>query len=107
MSFPYDIREHMGKRQKEWARRARVAVIEQLGGVCKRCGGTEPLELDCILPMGHKHHKYEPSHRMSFYRQQLQAGNLQLLCEHCHAVKTASDTLRDLLSTDPISVKVP
>jgi len=97
----------MGKRQKEWARRARVAVIEQLGGVCKRCGGTEPLELDCILPMGHKHHKYEPSHRMSFYRQQLQAGNLQLLCEHCHAVKTASDTLRDLLSTDPISVKVP
>ena len=97
----------MGKRQKDWARRARVALLEELGGVCKRCGATEPLEMDCIIPQGDKHHKYETSQRISFYRFQHRTGNLQLLCEHCHAVKTASDTLRDLLSTDPISVKVP
>lgn len=40
----------MAKRQREWAKRARLALIESLGGKCVDCGTTKDLELDHIEP---------------------------------------------------------
>lgn len=89
----------MGLRQREWAARVRSALLADLGGRCEYCGSTQDLEFDCILPDGHKSHhaRMDPSWRMSFYRQQHEAGNLQILCTHCNSRK--GDTLPEELET--------
>lgn len=85
----------MGLRQKEWARKARRALIAQLGGVCVACGTAEDLELDCIIPRGDEHHRLDTSARISFYRREAFAhSNVQLLCSRCHAFKSAIDAKR-------------
>ena len=81
----------MGQRQKDWARRARLRLIEQLGGVCVECGTDKKLEFDCIKPMGDSHHRMESSARMSFYHAQHRASNLQLLCERHNNLKSAKE----------------
>lgn len=81
----------MGKKQKDWARRARSLLMWLLGDACATCGSTKNLEFDCIKPQGDAHHKYDTSHRMSFYRQQYDKGNLQIQCAKCHNKKTAKD----------------
>lgn len=96
----------MGKRQKIWARRARSRLVEILGGRCKCCGTDEGLELDCIVPMGHFHHRMDSSARISFYRQQHREGNLQVLCSDCHTAKTAADLLLMFHVSQNISIKV-
>lgn len=82
----------MGLRQKAWAREASTRLRVQLGNACAKCGRSDlPLEFDCIRPMGHKHHRFDHSWRLSFYRSQHAAGNLQLLCFDCHQLKTADE----------------
>lgn len=81
----------MGLRQRIWARDARARLVRLLGGKCARCGVTHPLQFDCIMPCGDAHHKVGFAQRISFYRRQQAAGNLQLLCTDCHIVKTAED----------------
>lgn len=82
----------MAKRQVEWARRTMTRIRVILGGRCSKCGDVQKLELDCILPQGHKHHAAGYTARACFYRRQMRAGNLQLLCAKCHTIKTANDT---------------
>lgn len=83
----------MARRQKEWAQRAAAALRALLGDKCAECGSPAgPFEFDCIRPMGHRHHRIEISARLSFYRAQYRAGNLQLLCQKCHNIKTSFDT---------------
>lgn len=82
----------MSARQKAWARMARLRLIQQLGGKCKKCGWTSGLEIDCIRPAGDRHHKMDTSARMSFYHAQHRAKNVQVLCATCHIEKTAHDT---------------
>jgi len=77
----------MGLKQREWARSQTLVLRELLGGACAHCGVEEKLEFDCIEPCGHWHHKIEWSWRISFYRQQLRVGNLQLLCQTCNSRK--------------------
>lgn len=77
----------MGARQRRWAHKATKALRKQLGGQCAICGKTHNLEFDCIAPQGHFHHKIEWSWRISFYRNQAHAGNLQLLCAKHNAMK--------------------
>lgn len=77
----------MGKRQKQWAAKVRDQLFDVLGWACAKCGATKKLEFDCIQPRGHTHHKYDWSHRMSFYRREHAAGNLQVLCATCNALK--------------------
>lgn len=77
----------MAKRQKEWARRKRAELLERLGGKCKICGTDKELEFDCIIPQGEAHHRFDTSHRISFYLRQLYVGNLQILCHDCNAKK--------------------
>ena len=84
----------MGLRQREWAARARRELRRKLGMACKQCGSRyyAKLEFDVINPCDNgKHHKIEWSWRISFYRQQADAGNLQLLCPDCHNRKTYKD----------------
>lgn len=78
----------MARRQREWAQRATLALEMKLGGKCSVCGKTTNLQFDCIQPAGHWHHRIEWSWRISFYRQQHERNNLQLLCIECHSHKT-------------------
>jgi len=71
----------MAARQKDWARRAKAALMELLGGKCVKCGTTEDLTFDCIIPRGDEHHKYDTSARICFYRRQhYEHQNVQILC---------------------------
>jgi 5-methylcytosine-specific restriction endonuclease McrA len=81
----------MAKRQKRWARQERQRLRVRLGTRCAVCGTTASVEFDCILPQGHEHHRMDAATRTLFYRRQVSAGNLQLLCEKCHAKKTANE----------------
>jgi hypothetical protein len=86
----------MAARQRIWAAHARKLLRRALGMKCAACGSKDyrKLEFDCIKPCGDRHHKMEWSWRISFYREQFRAGNLQLLCGGvggCHGKKTAKD----------------
>jgi len=81
----------MAKRQVEWARKARHQLVLALGANCAYCGNTNELELDCIVPQGHRHHAIGFTARVSFYRGQLKVSNLQLLCEKCHNEKSSKE----------------
>lgn len=71
----------MGKRQKDWARRAYVKLIEELGGKCVKCGTTENLTIDHIDGCEFDHNGVEWSHRISIYRREAKEGKLQILCD--------------------------
>ena len=58
----------MSKRNKEWARKSRAALIAELGGKCTWCDSPENLTFDCIQPCGDAHHRFDTSQRMCFYR---------------------------------------
>lgn len=81
----------MGKRQKEWAKTARLNLLLKLGMVCNKCGKEDDLEFDCIDPQGNLHHTFDTSQRMSFYRQQDRQGNIQVLCHDCNVAKSFAD----------------
>lgn len=78
-------------RQNQWGRNELSRIRAILGNRCAKCGNTSDLELDCIEPRGHKHHAMGRCARACFYRREMRAGNVQLLCNACHAIKTASE----------------
>lgn len=81
----------MGLRQRQWAKKQRLALRRFLGMCCKSCGNRyySKLEFDVIKSVGNQHHrKMEWSWRMSFYRKMYKQNNLQLLCPKCHNIKT-------------------
>lgn len=78
----------MAKRQRIWASKKRDELRALLGGKCAYCGAKKDLEFDVIFPIDSTHHReMDTSWRMSFYRQQLANGNLQLLCSPCNSRK--------------------
>jgi len=81
----------MGAAQKDWARRARIKLMTELGDKCVTCGAIAELEFDCIKACGDRHHRIDSSARICFYRAQHRAGNLQILCKKCNTVKSASE----------------
>ncbi|MGC2355273.1 MAG: hypothetical protein WA491_04370 [Candidatus Acidiferrum sp.] len=74
-------------RQAAWARRQKLKMLQILGGKCRYCGLSSNLTFDCIRPMGHAHHKAGSVGRILFYREQMRAGNLQVLCAGCNSRK--------------------
>jgi len=65
-------------------------MVLVLGGRCVLCGCQENLTFDCIVPQGHAHHRSGTVARVLFYRLQMRAGNLQLLCLGCNSRKGAN-----------------
>lgn len=92
----------MGQRQRKWAAKKRDEIFELLGYECKKCGATKELEFDVIVPFDDRHHEMEWSWRMSFYRKQLRAKNLQILCRICNGKKQRQlELTSDLQPDDP------
>ena len=82
----------MGVRQREWAKRARVKLIEQLGGRCAQCGSLKDLELDHLYPSQTIinrpwNKRQDSSHRISILRREAKEGLLQVLCSECNKRK--------------------
>lgn len=76
----------MGREQREWAKAARLRLIDRLGGVCAHrkkspCGGE--LQIDHIEPkLDHNgYRRMDPSWRMAVYHEQEKRGELQVLCK--------------------------
>lgn len=92
----------MGQRQREWARKKRDWLFEQLGRKCKKCGSTTELEFDVIIPVGNDdhHRKKDWSARMSFYTKHFHHDNLQVLCTTCNSTKGNQLELHDFKSLD-------
>ncbi len=78
----------MAARQRAWARRWRDRLLVLLGNRCRQCRTRKDLEFDVIRPCDcGEHHRKEWSWRISFYRAQYAAGNLQLLCSKHNSAK--------------------
>lgn len=77
----------MGKRQREWARRAYDQLIQDLGGKCAKCGTTEKLTIDHIDGCEFNHSDVEWSARVSIYRREAKENKLQVLCEKHNSQK--------------------
>jgi len=77
----------MARRHKLWAKTARARMKLILGNCCASCGSTTSLEFDCLIPCGDRHHRMTAPARVSFYRAQMRAGNVQLLCNECNSLK--------------------
>lgn len=74
----------MARRQRQWAIRARLALVADLGGVCVDCGSTDSLQIDHIGPRTWSLRKYDPSGRVSRYRKEYALGLLTVRCLTCN-----------------------
>lgn len=81
----------MSKRAKIWAVKARANLMDKHGNECAWCGETCGLQFDCIIPQGDAHHRFSTDKRMTFYRRQDAAGNLQVLCGDCNTTKSVGE----------------
>lgn len=86
----------MSARQHRWARKKRNELLDILGRRCAHCGTCESLELDCIVPRGHRHHGAGFISRTCFYIREFLDGNIQVLCSRCNSRKGARDEAIDL-----------
>lgn len=77
----------MGRRQREWAVRARAQLVQDLGGVCVHCGDQSRLELDHKKGTEVVLRTLESSARVSMYRREAAQGKLQVLCRRCNKIK--------------------
>ena len=77
----------MGKRQRDWARKAYDRLILELGGKCIKCGTLSALTIDHIDGCDYYHEKLEWSYRVSVYRREAKEEKLQVLCEKCNVKK--------------------
>ena len=75
-------------------RARRDALRARAGGHCARCANSVDLQFDCIKPRGAWHHLIGSLQRISFYEQEFEAGNLQLLCARHHTEKSIDDVRR-------------
>ena len=77
----------MARRHKLWAAATRARMVCILGSRCAACASTEELTFDCWAPAGDRHHRLSAPERITFYRKQMRAGNVQILCQTCNSLK--------------------
>lgn len=82
---------------KQYYRKRRDALIEQMGGKCVVCGAAEGLELDHIDPSSKS---FGVSEAWGARKQSEEAAKCQLLCKPCHQVKTALDRSHKIKKPD-------
>jgi hypothetical protein len=66
---------------KNWRRKERLALIDQFGGMCCKCGEADPvvLDFDHVNNDGCKDHKRNVIHRV-----RANPSRFQLLCKNCN-----------------------
>jgi hypothetical protein len=79
----------MAKRQREWARRARVALLIRLGGRCRNCGERDlallvPNHIDPNTRTWDTHKLKSITERIPKYHADEKAGLLECLCVDCN-----------------------
>ena len=79
----------MARRQREWAKRARLALIQALGAWCRKCGSTgaegePPLTIEHLYGREWIHRQVDHSWRISIYRREAAEGLLTVLCASCN-----------------------
>lgn len=77
----------MGKRQRQWAKRARRQLIDQLGGRCVDCGTTDDLQLDHKYQRTWKCRELDTSRKVAMYRREAARGLLEVRCGTCNRKK--------------------
>ena len=79
----------MARRQREWAKRARLSLIIELGGICVDCGNSNLAELEIDHKFRRKWdlRKHEQSWRVSIYRREAREGKLTVRCISCNPSK--------------------
>ncbi len=90
----------MGKRQKLWAKTARLNLLLELGMYCKKCGREDNLTFDCIEARGDSHHRLDTERRICFYRREHKAGNIQVLCKDCNEKKAVAERAKSWVEYD-------
>src|SRR5271170_297973 len=88
-------------RQSDWAKIEKLRMKFILGSKCVICGTFSCLTFDCIKPTGHRHHKLGSVARVTFYREQMRRGNLQLLCSDCNSRKRDLPMERYITTVNP------
>lgn len=85
-SLPTCKKRRVGRRQREWAKKRRLQLIEELGGECAGCGETDPskLVIDHWYGRDWDLRKKDPSARVSRYILEARLGLVGLLCFHCN-----------------------
>lgn len=83
-----DYNEYMRQYMAERYERRRKSIVEQLGGVCARCGSKDQLEIDHIDPPGKKLNISRRLAGVSEKALQRELTKCQLLCRRCHELKT-------------------
>jgi 5-methylcytosine-specific restriction endonuclease McrA len=87
----------MSKQVKEWARRKRRELIEELGGKCAACGEVEyeKLTFDHIHGKDWETTGLSTDQRMCRYRKESKLKLLQILCLICNSKKGTTICERD------------
>jgi hypothetical protein len=76
-------------RQNIYYHMTRSLIFFAIGGrICRQCGTTENVELDCVKPCPNTHDNLSSCSRTGFYWRQFQKNNLQPLCRTCNAKKS-------------------
>lgn len=88
----------MSRKVKEWARRARVRLLEELGGLCERCWEDDKTVLEFDHISGRKSWSargLSTDQRMGRYRREAKLGLLQVLCACCNRQKQDEERWRE------------
>jgi len=76
--------------------RLRAQIVQELGGVCVRCGQDDPeeLQLDHIRGRDWVLNRVSSDQRARRLRQEATEGKLQVLCAACNKAKQKEDRER-------------
>lgn len=101
---------------KIWRRKARVKLLQQLGGKCVDCGEADPKKLtfDHIVPLSNEQCEHRcrigANSRMVLYRKEAKENLIEIRCQSCNVKKSKlpkQGTLSFFTPLYPDGVDVP
>jgi hypothetical protein len=85
----------MPQDMKTWRRKARLRLLERLGGKCVDCGldDSDRLVFDHITPLTREQREHRErigiNSRMVLYRKEAEEGLLAVRCQRCNILRQA------------------